>query len=328
MEQDNKNLENLRQEYAEACSNHRHYSALRFGIFGVYFAVIGGISSVAFGIVGTDKSDINLALWARVGGLLVTMAFFFLEILCERNVSHFGNIIRELEPALGYTQMTSKSRVRGLKARYATYTLYVMFLTFWALALLKRCVDLRLVYGMQPAALAAIVGFLLTVAGLLAIAQQIRDTRRLTKAQFVSNLENDLSTHYLTYTKLLPGEIWSNAGVGPQKSEEVATIVLYLSFFAKLKFLLDLGVLDLSLINRMFSFRFFLVVHNKHVQGRILYSDLYERYWSEIFALHAQWAEYRRARKFPIPFMEASLELHDPIRYRSTLQAWGRGIKG
>jgi hypothetical protein len=45
------NLENLRHEYSEVNNNLRHYSALRFAIFGVYFAVVGGVSSIAFGLV-------------------------------------------------------------------------------------------------------------------------------------------------------------------------------------------------------------------------------------------------------------------------------------
>ena len=42
-------FEELSLEYSEVNNNIRHYSALRFAIFTVYFAVIGGIVSIAFG---------------------------------------------------------------------------------------------------------------------------------------------------------------------------------------------------------------------------------------------------------------------------------------
>lgn len=41
--------ESLRHEYSEVVQNFRHYSNLRFAIFTIFFAVIGGVGFVAFG---------------------------------------------------------------------------------------------------------------------------------------------------------------------------------------------------------------------------------------------------------------------------------------
>ena len=67
----------LRQEYTEVNSYYRHYSALRFVMFSVYFAVTAGIASVAFGVVEIKSYGATvISGMIRVGGLLVTIAFF------------------------------------------------------------------------------------------------------------------------------------------------------------------------------------------------------------------------------------------------------------
>lgn len=174
----------------------------------------------------------------------------------------------------------------------------------------------------EPTTLAAIVGVFLTAGSLMAIALQIRDSRRLAKAQFVSNLESDLAGHYRTYSKLLPGEPWSSLCKGPETSNETSDIIAYLGFFAKIKFLLDLGALDLNLVNRMFTFRFYLAAHNRHVQEKILYSSLYCQYWAEIFSLHSQWSSFRVSKGLPIPFEDESLDKVDPGKYKKIVDGW------
>jgi len=73
-------FEELSLEYSEVNTNIRHYSALRFAIFTVYFAVIGGIVSIAFGFFEnkTGNSEIT-KLWARMEALVAS------NILCKRS---------------------------------------------------------------------------------------------------------------------------------------------------------------------------------------------------------------------------------------------------
>lgn len=125
------------QEYTEVSNNHRHYSALRFASLTLYFAIIGAIASVAFGVVGPSPAIINIQFWAAVAGLLITLAFFLFEILNERNLRHFIEVLRALEPKLGYTQITSRPRHVAMKARHATYPLFVLFVIFWLYALVQ-----------------------------------------------------------------------------------------------------------------------------------------------------------------------------------------------
>jgi hypothetical protein len=94
MSEETAELENLRLEYSEVNNNRRHYSNLRFAVFSVYFAVLGGLVSVAFGIVEIKSpSQASIILGARIAGLLFTVIFFSFEILGELNLRHFRRVL-------------------------------------------------------------------------------------------------------------------------------------------------------------------------------------------------------------------------------------------
>ena len=126
--------EELRHEYSEVNQNFRHYSALRFAILTVYFAVVGGLASVAFGIVKASPGVVTLL--AKASGLITTLAFFAFEIILERFLVHFSKVATQLEKALGYTQLSTKPRSSVLRTRNATWTLFILLIVFWIYALI------------------------------------------------------------------------------------------------------------------------------------------------------------------------------------------------
>ena len=94
----------LRHEYTEVLQNIRHYSNLRFAIFTIVFAVMGGIGFVAF---GKGQFDAHTALVARIAGILFVVLFWLYE---ERTSSRFNacqSVAVNLERALGYTHVSS-----------------------------------------------------------------------------------------------------------------------------------------------------------------------------------------------------------------------------
>src|SRR5829696_8756100 len=77
-------VEKLKYEYVEVNSYLQHYSSLRFVIFSVYFAVMAGVISVAFGIIRFDVYNLNMiTLSMRILGLLTTIAFLIYELRLE-----------------------------------------------------------------------------------------------------------------------------------------------------------------------------------------------------------------------------------------------------
>lgn len=134
---DTQELESLRHEYSEACNYYRHYSSLRFAIYTVYFAVLGGLIAIAFGLLETRAPNpIDVSRWAKFGGLLVTLIFFRLERLCELNIEHYKSILKILESRLLYSQIRSKPK-HAVKAHNVTSILYLIMILCWIAAILK-----------------------------------------------------------------------------------------------------------------------------------------------------------------------------------------------
>lgn len=116
--------------FTELNNNRRHYSALRFAMFTVYFAVIGGLASISFGILSSGPlQQINIALCAKWAGLLVTMVFFWFEILCTLNLNYIKTLAEKLPPR--YEEITRRKKLPGLRAHYATWSLYSLIVMFW-----------------------------------------------------------------------------------------------------------------------------------------------------------------------------------------------------
>jgi hypothetical protein len=138
MSEDKGSLEHLRLEYSEANNNLRHYSNLRFAVLTVFFAVLGGVVAVGFGIVEIKSpTSENIVLWARIAGLIFTIVFFSLEVVCHLNLRHFQNVARELEDLLGYHQFKTR-KFRFPKPFYFTWGMYGALIIFWLFCILRR----------------------------------------------------------------------------------------------------------------------------------------------------------------------------------------------
>lgn len=134
-----KELEGLKHEYSEVNNYIRHYSALRFAVFTLYFGIIGGISSVAFGIVKIESSAPTiLNISAKIGGLLITLVFFLFEYRLQLLVEHNYRVARKLESLLGYIQITERPKFPRLRTTYAIRGLYIMLILFWLVVIIGK----------------------------------------------------------------------------------------------------------------------------------------------------------------------------------------------
>ncbi|MBI2295852.1 MAG: hypothetical protein HYU76_07445 [Betaproteobacteria bacterium] len=100
-EQQARSEESLRHEYTEVVQNIRHYSNLRFAVFTIFFAVMGGVGYVAF---GKGQFSDQAAAVARIAGFPVMAIFWLYEERAGHLLDHFMRVAIELEHALGYTQ--------------------------------------------------------------------------------------------------------------------------------------------------------------------------------------------------------------------------------
>ncbi|PYS93008.1 MAG: hypothetical protein DMF64_07070 [Acidobacteria bacterium] len=133
MSEDERKVKGWRQEYTEVNSYYRHYSALRFVMFSVYFAVTAGIASVAFGVVEIKSFGASLIIgMIKVSGLLITVAFLMYELRLEQVIDHYRIWAKKLEEELGYAQMTERPLSRLTFG--TTKALYYLMIAFWSLA--------------------------------------------------------------------------------------------------------------------------------------------------------------------------------------------------
>jgi membrane associated rhomboid family serine protease len=102
--------ESLRHEYTEAVQTVRHYSNLRFAIFTIFFAVIGGVGYVAF---AKAQFDAHASLVARIAGFAVVAVFWVYEERAGRLFDHHRQVAVNLERALGYTQFVTWPAATG-----------------------------------------------------------------------------------------------------------------------------------------------------------------------------------------------------------------------
>lgn len=97
--------EDLRHEYTEVVQTIRNYSNLRFAVFSIFFAVLGGVGYVAF---GKGQFDAQAAIMARIGGVPVIAFFWWYAERIEQLFAHYMKVAIELERLLGYTQFASR----------------------------------------------------------------------------------------------------------------------------------------------------------------------------------------------------------------------------
>ncbi len=97
--------ESLRHEYTETVQSIRHYSNLRFAIYTIFFAVLGGIGLVAF---GKGQFEAQAAKMARISAFPVIALFWWYQERVNQFFVVTVGLAIELEKALGYKLHTSR----------------------------------------------------------------------------------------------------------------------------------------------------------------------------------------------------------------------------
>lgn len=136
MSEQERPIESLKHEYEDVTQNIRHYSNLRFVIFSVFFAVMGGIVVLAFSDSGVTQ---NTPEYAKVGGLLITLSFWAYEERAGQIFSHFRKVGIDLENKLAYRQISSMPSAKFpiLEAKYTTRLFFALWTIFWIAVIVK-----------------------------------------------------------------------------------------------------------------------------------------------------------------------------------------------
>ncbi len=174
------------------------------------------------------------------------------------------------------------------------------------------------------ATISEIVASAVTMAGIVFIAWQVSDTRRFTKSQLLNELQRD-SKEYRHVYRMITGS-WKTtekvASKGEELEEQLQNVFECLGFFERIKMLLDNKVIDLPTADRLFGYRFFLLVNNPNVQRLALYPDGHD--FTGVFALHRQWSQHRQRFGEEIAHQETDLSLHNPKQYEEFVESYAR----
>lgn len=170
------------------------------------------------------------------------------------------------------------------------------------------------------AIISQIASSVVTVFGVLFIAWQVSDTRRFTKSQLLNDLEKDSKDYRNTY--LILTNSWKPTNEVTPTEEILHEFFECLGFFERVKILIDNKVIDWPTVDRLFGYRFFLLVNNPHVQKFALYPD--GDSFTTIFALHKQWFQYRQAHQQEIIHKDTDLSFYDPKQYEEFIKSYAR----
>jgi len=129
-QQQGRSEDSLRHEYTEAVQNVRHYSNLRFAVFSIFFAVIGGVGFVA---LGEGQFTDRAVSAARIAGFPVIVIFWLYEEGLDVQVRHATRIAVELDRALGYTLYTTRPTRHLNQWRYQWQILFRVFFSLLTL---------------------------------------------------------------------------------------------------------------------------------------------------------------------------------------------------
>lgn len=153
--------------------------------------------------------------------------------------------------------------------------------------------------------IATIITMITAIIGAVALFIQFKKNKDVNQAEFIINYgkyfyevnETNEIEKKLEYYEEKPNIFEEKDRIG---------IVKALVWCEGLSVLIQKNVIDLDLIDNLFSYRFFTIVHNPYIQKTELIP--YMEYYKGIFALHKIWCDYKKRTNQIILGKEYSLE--------------------
>ena len=116
----------------------------------------------------------------------------------------------------------------------------------------------------------SIAGVAGAVAGLWYGALQLRHTRNSARASFLLELDASFANHLDVHRRLRPGGDWAGTGAGPTTADEWIGVEEYMGLFERIEVLIEGGVLDVALVDRLYGYRVSNVVANPVIREQKL----------------------------------------------------------
>ena len=150
-----------------------------------------------------------------------------------------------------------------------------------------------------------IASLLSAVVGVILLAVEISQSRKITEADFIADLNASFVTNedYKKAYTMFENYDFENL---PDLEMENIHISNYLTFFETFQLLLESDTLSMRLLNDLFGYRFFIAVHNPYVQRKKLVKS--PENFVNLYRLEREWIQYRKKKGLKIFHEEYSLE--------------------
>ena len=150
-----------------------------------------------------------------------------------------------------------------------------------------------------------VISLLAAILGVVLLAAEIYQSRKITEAGFLADLNASFVTNddYKKAYTLFENYDFENL---PDLEMDNIHISNYLTFFEIFQLLIDRGTLTIDMLNDLFGYRFFIAVHNPYVQRKKLVKS--PENFVNLYLLERDWIKYRKNKGLPIFHEEYSLE--------------------
>ncbi len=163
------------------------------------------------------------------------------------------------------------------------------------------------------------------VLGVVLLAAEIYQSRKITEADFIADLNTSFVTNedYKHAYTLFEEYDFENL---PDLELKNIYISNYLTFFETFQLLIDRGTLTIDMLDDLFGYRFFIAMHNPYVQKKKLVKS--PENFRNLYKLEKEWTKYRKETDRPIFHEEYSLKnVVDPDIYKKMTSQKKKGLK-
>ncbi len=128
-----------------------------------------------------------------------------------------------------------------------------------------------------------LVGLLFTFVGLVYTGEQIRRSRKISLADFLLRLDDQLKAYDDIHMKLHHRGEWSKNSSGPASEEEWVLVEKYMGLFERIYVIVETKIVPLDVIDRLYGYRVSNIMKNDIIRNEQLVK--YKKYWSDFIAL-------------------------------------------
>ena len=118
----------VKDEYAHASENIRHYQTIRFSLLTVFMAICAGILTVFAATAAKSPGALTLIL--KLAGLGTTFLFWILQERTMLFWNHFVRRAAELESTLNYQQYSARPEARIITSNNAIRLFFLIIVVF------------------------------------------------------------------------------------------------------------------------------------------------------------------------------------------------------